>query len=361
MGIGTDFIRFFDKNNLIIVEKNKKRLKTVLDFITEYPQYDDFVKLTSCIKKLESSGEIASLGYAAVIPQPLKQRFTAITERNIEYGVYDFLAGGFTSIRKYFTQSVLPIEVTLPDGSLDIGTGFLFGEGGKPWIATARHVIENKNKVNIVGIDPRTWVGSIFVPKDESNDIAFISFNENPVPGQPAFLLDDSEVLDEVLTLGYPPIAGFDCFQVAEIASINSKIKSSVGNIIGEAFSFLEGRDLMLVNCKVKGGNSGGPLINKYGYVVGMFIQIPLDPQDSTKLDSLGYGIAIPTNEIVKFIEIIRSGIDFTRLNRYNLPNGCFITNPAVINLILLFSDKHVLPITQRCIEPLRSSLIVTL
>jgi serine protease Do len=336
MGLGSDLMRFFSEENVKATwAKSKKRL-VVKDFVQDYPHYNsDFLRLISAINKLESSGEIAFIGYYGPNHAPHHRAYMSVSKRNMEYGVYDFIVGGFKAIREHFAPSVVPIEVVLPNGELDIGTGFLYGEGAFPFIATARHVIENKKKVNVIGVARYNRVRKIYVPKDKSFDIAFIAFNAPPLPGAHPFVLRDAEVLDEVLTLGYPPISGFDCFQVAEVASINSKIKSSVGNIVGQSVSYLEGRELMLVNCKVKGGNSGGPLIDKFGYVVGIFIEIPVDPQDSSKLDSLGYGIATPTSEINKFFDDAGKGLEYyDELDWfYSFSDASFITNPEQMKL----------------------------
>jgi serine protease Do len=139
---------------------------------------------------------------------------------------------------------------------------------------------------------------SIAFPKDDRIDVALIEFTGNPFQGIPAFELNPVKILDEILTMGYPPIPGFDAIQFAEISRISSEVRTSRGNVVGQDKSYLDAQEYLLINAKVKGGNSGGPIINRQGFVGGMLVNIPSDPEDASKLDALGYGVAIPVEKL---------------------------------------------------------------
>lgn len=56
--------------------------------------------------------------------------------------------------------------------------------------------------------------------------------------------------------------------------------------------------EYFIINARVKGGNSGGPVINKSGKVVGTIFQLPMDTQggsDGGRYDLMGFGVCFPS------------------------------------------------------------------
>jgi len=113
-------------------------------------------------------------------------------------------------------------------------------------------------------------------------------------------------------------------FKYLNKPSVNNSIKFSKGQIIAEDKAYIDQIDYFLINAKVKGGNSGSPVINKLGNVLGMVVQIPIDSEDSSKLDSLGYGIVTPRAEILKLINEV-SKSDVINLEVLNSSRGFYI------------------------------------
>jgi len=222
----------------------------------------------------------------------------------LEYGSYSFYYYGFPSIRNYFSQSVLPIDVTKTDGSKDIGTCFVIG-GNK--LLTARHCVDELTNIKIY--DPQRQLAeptTIWVSGDDS-DMAIIELNNYNFSSLPAIRIDLGDILNEVLTMGYPPIPGFDAIQVADTSHIGSSIKVSSGRIIAENRTLWDHESYYLINAKVKGGNSGGPIINNLGFAIGMITDIPLDSKDQEKIDHLAYGVAITGRRIKSFMSDVIS------------------------------------------------------
>jgi serine protease Do len=126
------------------------------------------------------------------------------------------------------------------------------------------------------------------------------------------FWLDNPVVLDKVLTMGYPPIPGFDAVMISETASIGSYVfadqKAAPGEVVSEEVAPYNamGIDHFIITSRVKGGNSGSPVINSHGKVVGTVIQIPFDSLGSSKggrYDIMGFGICIPSKYMSSLIE----------------------------------------------------------
>lgn len=223
-----------------------------------------------------------------------------------EYGGYDFLIEGFQSIQKAFKKSVLKVVVQYENFDHGIGTCFVIGED---LIMTAKHCIHNFKKISIYDDDENLIIPKeIIVPEDENIDLAMIKTVGKPFVNTKQFMLGEPEVLEEVLTVGYPPLATFDAIQINETAHINSIQKSSKGNIVAKELKYRETTDYLILNTRVKGGNSGGPVINKFGTVLGVIVQLLPDIKEPLKLDELGYGVAISSSEIINLVESAHNG-----------------------------------------------------
>lgn len=59
--------------------------------------------------------------------------------------------------------------------------------------------------------------------------------------------------------------------------------------------------DLLLITARIKGGNSGGPIINRQGCVVGVAFSEPF--AEGEGYDDLGYGVGVPISVINSLIE----------------------------------------------------------
>lgn len=216
-----------------------------------------------------------------------------------DYGTYNFLLYGFPYIRSYFAKSVRPVVIKYSDhrhNEYDIGTYFTLGD----MVAiTAKHCLPKNSLIqlrdeNNALIEPLL----VMTPKDPDIDLAIIVTRQESFKGLNHFKLGFGQILDEVITIGYPTIPGFEAIQIADNVVLTAETKSTTGRIIGQESSYLDRKNYFLINARVKGGNSGGPLINKKGEVVGVIAQLP---QDSDKIDMLGYGIATTSNTIVDF------------------------------------------------------------
>lgn len=206
------------------------------------------------------------------------------------------LVFGFKYINSSYKDIVRPICHYINEDPA-IGSSFLFLKG----IATAKHCVEHARKFSIKGIPKEILSDSEFLIHEvDAMDLMYIKFPQNYMTGFSFVEYDEGHVLDEVLALGFPKIPGFHTFMTAEKAVISSRYTSSVGNIASIAEDIWMKQNLMLITAKIKGGNSGGPVINKKGNVVGISSNIP---QAESNYDDLGYGTVIPIKFLVEIIE----------------------------------------------------------
>lgn len=202
-----------------------------------------------------------------------------------------YLAFGFKYIYEDFKKYVLPIVYTNSKGDRSLGTGFLYSNG----LITARHCIEGASKISIKGILSSELRKADFkIPTNDYLDLLYIRF-ENQIPDTLMFS-EEANILDEVMTLGYPKIPGYHCLITAENATVAARYTTSVGQIATEAEEIWTREKLFLITAKIKGGNSGGPVISKTGSIVGVSVSLS---QGEGDYDNLGYGTVIP----VKFVD----------------------------------------------------------
>jgi serine protease Do len=322
MSLANEIVEFFQMS----LEGKKQIPKSIDDFGQRDPSMD-VLELHRICSMLTKEQILHFMGHKSGLPGMISEQYACFNYNNYhaEYGIYDFLANGFPAIRKHFEKSVIPIIVKHSDGTHDIGTGFLFGK--QSTILTAGHNVTNKKEIIIQNSEGnRATINKIYIPENIKIDLAIICIEPETFREVPAFMYEDGQVLDQVLTMGYPPIPGFDALQVSEICNIGAIMKLSIGEIIGKDKSYLDQINYFLVNAKVKGGNSGSPVINKRGHIVGIIVQIPIDIQDQTQLDKLGYGVAVSIEIIIEFIQNIVDNEKVTTLKLNGIGDNRFST-----------------------------------
>lgn len=295
-GLLPKLLKYFDMNN-----KTDLKERTISNFCTDsngkvmyQPAVVDWICKRLCEKGLFScirDGSILGLKniYAYCPVGRLTDEKAYYWEYTLNAMVY-----GFRYIYEANKENVLPLVWERGNGDYSAGTGFKYRGG----IVTAKHCIVDAKNLKIKNYKADFIQGkNIYVSEDDAVDIAFIDLNENTSIG---LLSNRAEVLDEVIVMGYPRIPAFTDFLTAEKATISSKAESritpSIGSVAARGYEFLTKSEALLITAKVGGGNSGGPVINSDGYLVGVMSHVPNYDGDIGDYDNLGYGVAIPVN-----------------------------------------------------------------
>lgn len=139
------------------------------------------------------------------------------------------------------------------------GTGFFISNNG--YVATCYHVIEGATEISIKGINNdfyRKYKARI-VATDKINDLAILKIDCNlESPINYSLKWDVSDVGQEVFTLGYPLKT-----------TMGEEIKLTNG-IISSKSGFQGNITTYQITVPVQPGNSGGPLFDKNGFVIGV-------------------------------------------------------------------------------------------
>lgn len=233
------------------------------------------------------------------------------------------------------------------EGSL--GSGFLISSDGV--VITNNHVIENADEINVVFNSGRTLKATL-VGTDPETDVAVLKVtSDDPLPHVDFADSDKAEVGDWVMAIGNP--FGFGGSVSAGIISARNRDIQS-----GRYDDFIQ------TDAAINRGNSGGPLFNLNGEVIGVNTAI-ISPTGG----SVGLGFSIPSNlvnqvsgQLIEFGKPRRGwfgvnvqGIDQGLADAYGVkePKGVIITSiddegPAakadfeVGDLVLTFDGKMV-------------------
>lgn len=200
------------------------------------------------------------------------------------------LVCGWRYIIDKYSNSVLKIEHETQKGDFSIGTGFYYVVGNekyiKPLVITNKHVIENAKAIKIFTKNDIEIKYSA-IQLDEKRDLGFIELDT--IFETPTFHLNPArEVLSEVLTIGYPSIPmTIQAYQVYHKGEVNSFVEDYSGN------------QLFLFSAKTSSGNSGSPIIDKYGMVVGIVTEELFEQELFDKKGKPAYYAGIPAEEII--------------------------------------------------------------
>lgn len=206
----------------------------------------------------------------------------------LERDALENLAFDFSHLVEKYSRSIMHFVVTDKTGDIWNGTGFL--TAFKSWVITNKHVIEEdaKQLPRVLAITGQELsVKKIHCSK--ASDLALVELVE-PFDGRPFFPMLQVELLDEIVTMGYPRIP----------LAKASPMVAHKGEINGHA-SLVHG-DRLLFSAKTAPGNSGGPLINRAGLVVGVVTE-DLQTEQAKAKDIQPYFAAIPSVQLIAFVQ----------------------------------------------------------
>ena len=266
-------------------------------------------------------------------PEDEEQQPTAISE-NPSIGIADSPISyenipqeGSLSLQDIYEKvidAVVSISCNLPGGS-STGTGVILSTDG--YIVTNAHVVEDARSIQVLLTDGRTFDATL-IGADRISDLAVLEIKaDNLVAAQ----LGDSSVLrvgDVVVAIGDPLGIAFRGTMTDGIVSAINRNVTVDGRIM----------NLIQTNAALNSGNSGGPLINCYGQVIGINTMKIGDSVSSAGVEGLGF--AIPSATVSHIVNQLLeqgyvpgrpslgiSGESISRVYQmyYRLPNGLLI------------------------------------
>jgi S1-C subfamily serine protease len=165
----------------------------------------------------------------------------------------------------------------------NLGTGTIIDTNGD--ILTSLHVVANADDIQVTFADGTTATATI-ATKQPENDIAVLTADKLPDQVIPAVLGNPNamRVGDEAYAVGNP----FGLY-----SSMSAGIISGFNRSFQPKDSDLNLKGLIQIDAAVNPGNSGGPLLNRYGQMIGV-VEGLVNPTDQNFF--VGIGFAIPIN-----------------------------------------------------------------
>ena len=176
------------------------------------------------------------------------------------------------------------------------GTGYVYDKSGN--IITADHVVDGATKITVRFKDGSTAKATL-VGTDPSTDTAVIKVSVASSKLTPLQLADSSTVApgEGVVAIGSP-------FGYSE--SITAGIVSAVDRDITAPNGYSISNTIQ-TDAAINHGNSGGPLIDATGKVIGTNVQIAVDSQNGGSANA-GVGFAVPSSTVKTVVDQLIAG-----------------------------------------------------
>ena len=192
-------------------------------------------------------------------------------------------------VYRRLNPSVVTVNCQAGDGLYSVGTGVIFSEDG--YLITNYHVIRG-GKSCFVTLDTGAVLDVLYVAGDEESDLAVLKISDEvldlrePLPVAP---FGDSELL----------VVGDPVYAIGSPRRLQGTLTNGIISAIDRDIE-VEGRTMTLLqtNAALNSGNSGGPLINEQGRVIGINVAKFMSGRDSVE----GLGFAIPTAQLERII-----------------------------------------------------------
>lgn len=185
-------------------------------------------------------------------------------------------------------ERLLPSVVQV-ETSVGLGSGFVAAEGG--WVLTASHVVGGADDATLRLSDGSTVTAAV-VARDATIDTAVLRADRSDLPAAAIGDSDTVRVGQTAIAIGSP--LGFSQSVTTGIVSaLDRTLDSPIGTLTG----------LIQTDASINSGNSGGPLADKDGRVVGINTAIA-----SLSGGSDGIGFAIPINDAMAMLARVMAG-----------------------------------------------------
>ncbi len=252
------------------------------------------------------AGGVGAATYAALA---LQSETTVVREVSVSNGTPAARsprssASGVGDVYEQARGSVVEITATTsgpsggpfgPSGGTQQAQGSGFVYDGEGHIVTNQHVVGGAGSVSVSFADGETHDATI-VGSDASTDLAVLAIDTPASELEPLELADSAQLVvgESVVAIGSP--FGFENSVTAGIVSaLNRQMEAPNGFTIADAIQ---------TDAAINQGNSGGPLLDMDGRVIGVIAQI-----ESESGGNDGVGFAIPSNTVRSVVsQLVDSG-----------------------------------------------------
>ncbi|MDE6142370.1 MAG: S1C family serine protease, partial [Bacilli bacterium] len=230
---------------------------------------------------------------------PLKDIFSQTVNYNTQKEVTVTDKGIADAVEKLYDATVI-VEVGTGGKLSGWGSGVVYNKDDKyGYILTNHHVVDEANEITVVYSDETTTDAEL-IGSDEYADIAVLRV---PVKSVKAVAeIGESEnvrVGDTVFAVGTPVSLEYSFTVTRGILSGKNRMvemtssKSNATNFFGQKTSESWYMNLLQIDASINSGNSGGPLANSNGEVIGITNSKLSSSYSQTSIENMGFAIPI--------------------------------------------------------------------
>lgn len=297
--------------------EDKNNDKKIIDYVEENKKLNNFFSLKNTGFLIFISVAITIIVCFIIGTVIFKLSNTTITKLNKDVTITD--TGIAEAVEKVY-DAVVVVEVYQNGNLYSTGTGFVFKKDDKKgYILTNNHVISNgnevyviftdnsKEKVEVVGYDDYSDIAVLSVSQDKVKSVAEIGSSENLKVG------------DTTFAVGAPLSAEKYSWTVTRgiLSGKNRTVEVTSSNGYGESVI-----EVLQTDAAINSGNSGGPLCNANGEVIGITnMKIA-----SSSVEGMGFAIPIETavDYALKFINKESISRPYLGVTMYDLNAGFY-------------------------------------
>jgi serine protease Do len=183
-----------------------------------------------------------------------------------------------------------------------LGSGYIISPDG--YIVTNDHVAGNASEIKVTLTDTRIFEAKV-IGTDAASDICLLKIEGENLPYVDLGNSDEVIIGEWVIALGNP----FGLFELNDKPTVTVGVVSATGmNLeqINERYYL----NMIQTDAAINGGNSGGPLVNSLGDVIGMNTIIFTSGNNS---GNIGLGFAIPINKVKRIVDELK---EYGRIER---------------------------------------------
>jgi serine protease Do len=217
--------------------------------------------------------------------------------------IREFVRTPFTFYDDPFFRHLLPAEPYYQRVK-SLGSGFLISSDG--YILTNEHVVHQAIEI-VVTLPDGSQHNAAVVGMDFITDIALLKIKGS---GYPYVKFGDSDnvlIGEWVIAFGNP----FGLFELNAKPTVTVGVVSAVDRDFGRQDNERVYQDMIQTDAAINQGNSGGPLVNSLGEVIGMNTFIYTSGKENS--GSIGLGFAIPINRVKRVLDDLKK---FGEVNR---------------------------------------------
>ncbi len=177
-----------------------------------------------------------------------------------------------------------------------LGSGYIISPDG--YIVTNDHVAGNASEITVTMTNGKHFQAKV-IGDDRTSDICLLKIDATDLPYVKLGNSDDIMIGEWVIAFGNP----FGLFEVNDHPTVTVGVVSANGMNL-EPIDDRYYLNMIQTDAAINGGNSGGPLVNSLGDVIGMNTLIYT--ANGGRGGSIGLGFAIPVNKIKRIVSELK-------------------------------------------------------